>query len=412
MKTVYNIAKEGKDAASTSKKIVTPGKSRPQSRKIDLDDMDLCAIRQKIHFFYVVKKELPTVNKLRLELKRDMDFQGSNTTLRRILKRIGFRFKRCQSKRKVLIERYDITAWRARYIERMRKNRLVDKRPVVFLDETYIHPTYHASSCWQSEEEDGLLVSESAGKRFIIAHAGSEHGFVDNALLIFRSQSQSADYHDDMNTQNFMKWMAEKVVPNLPEKSLVVMDNAPYHCTQINKPPTMASLKTEMQEWLRQKQIYFEESWTKPVLYDIIKTNKEQPVYEIDELLKQHNHEVVKLPPYHCDLNPIEKIWSLAKRRVAEKNVAQDPKQIMELTQAAFEGITPEDWRIQCKHVEHIEDEYFKNDGLIDVEMERFIISTASDSDTDSNSEIQDTNDSDCDIMELNHDDHTYCKKI
>lgn len=126
---------------------------------------------------------------------------------------------------------------------------------------------------------------------------------------------------------------------------------------------------------------------------------------------------MVRLPPYHCDLNPIEKIWSLAKRRVAEKNVAQDPKQIVELTQAAFASITPEDWHIQCKHVENVEDEYFKNDGLIDVEMERFIISTVSESDTDSDhdSELLDTSDSDCDmsgIRELNKDDHNYCIKI
>ncbi|CAH2101814.1 unnamed protein product [Euphydryas editha] len=221
------------------------------------------------------------------------------------------------------MERYDIIAWRARYIERMRKNRLIEKRPVVYLDETYIHPTYHAKSCWQSAEEDGLLISDSAGKRLIIANAGSENGFVPNALLIFRSQSQSVDYHDDMNATNFLKWMTEMVVPYLPEKSLVVMDNAPYHCTQINRAPTMSNLKSELQEWLKEKNIFFEESWTKPVLYDIIKKNKVPPVYAIDELLRQHNHEVVRLPPYHCDLNPIEKIWSLAKRRVADKNVAQ-----------------------------------------------------------------------------------------
>lgn len=268
------ITKEGQVAASTSKKIVTPGKSRPQPKKINLDDFDLCAIRQKIHAFYVVKKELPTVNKLVMELKEDINFQGSNTTMRRILKRLGFRFKRCQSKRKVLMERYDITAWRARYIERLRKNRLVDKRPVVYLDETYIHPTYHAKSCWQSADEDGLLISDSPGKRFIIAHAGSENGFVPNALLIFRSQSQSADYHDDMNASNFLKWMTEKVVPNLPENSLVVMDNAPYHCTQINKAPTMSNLKSEMQIWLREKNIFFEDSWTKAVLYDTIKKTR------------------------------------------------------------------------------------------------------------------------------------------
>ncbi|CAH2084624.1 unnamed protein product [Euphydryas editha] len=316
------------------------------------------------------------------------------------------------------MERYDIIAWRARYIERMRKNRLIEKRPVVYLDETYIHPTYHAKSCWQSAEEDGLLISDSAGKRLIIANAGSENGFVPNALLIFRSQSQSVDYHDDMNATNFLKWMTEMVVPYLPEKSLVVMDNAPYHCTQINRAPTMSNLKSELQEWLKEKNIFFEESWTKPVLYDIIKKNKEPPVYAIDELLRQHNHEVVRLPPYHCDLNPIEKIWSLAKRRVADKNVAQGPKQIIELTKAAFASITADDWRIQCDHVKNIEDQYFKNDRLIDVEMERFVICVQSHSDSeaesDHDSEFMDTSDSDCDMSGIKPiaEDHNYCIKI
>lgn len=134
-------------------------------------------------------------------------------------------------------------------------------------------------------------------------------------------------------------------------------------------------------------------------------------------MLRQHNHEVVKLPPYHCDLNPIEKIWSLVKRRVAEKNVAQDPKQIVELTEAAFASITEDDWHIQCNHVKNVEDEYFKNDGLIDVEMERFIICTENDSDTESDhdSDLIDTSDSDCDmtgIKPLCEVDHNYCKNI
>ncbi|KAH9638425.1 hypothetical protein HF086_007732 [Spodoptera exigua] len=204
----------------------------------------------------------------------------------------------------------------------------VRKRVAAMTDETYIHNTYHAKNCWQSKEEPGLFTSESAGSRWIIAHAGSEYGFINNALLIFKSQSKSSDYHDDMNSTNFLKWMNEKLIPNLPERSLVVMDNAPYHCTQTNKAPTMSSLKVDMQKWLQEKGIHFEETWTKAVLFGIIKENKGQPTYVVDELLKRHNHEVLRLPPYHCDLNPIEKIWSLVKRRVAEKNVDQDPKKL------------------------------------------------------------------------------------
>ncbi|CAK1588649.1 unnamed protein product [Parnassius mnemosyne] len=103
-KTITRITKEGITATSTSKKIVTPGKSRPHPKKFDLDGFDLCAIRQKIHSFYVVHKELPTLAKLRAALREDINFQGSITTVHRILNRIGFKYKRCQSRRKLLME--------------------------------------------------------------------------------------------------------------------------------------------------------------------------------------------------------------------------------------------------------------------------------------------------------------------
>ncbi|XP_028040822.1 uncharacterized protein LOC114250923 [Bombyx mandarina] len=102
-KTVSRITQEGKVAASTSKRIVTPGKSRLRAKKIDLDGFDLCSIRHKIHQFYTVKKELPTLNKLLAVLKEDIGFEGSRATLHRILQIIGFKYKRCQSKSKLLI---------------------------------------------------------------------------------------------------------------------------------------------------------------------------------------------------------------------------------------------------------------------------------------------------------------------
>ena len=45
---------------------------------------------------------------------------------------------------------------------------------------------------------------------------------------------------------------------------------------------------------------------TKKILYDIIRKYKDQYLkYVVDEMAKAHGHEVVHLPPYHCELNPI-----------------------------------------------------------------------------------------------------------
>jgi hypothetical protein len=37
------------------------------------------------------------------------------------------------------------------------------------------------------------------------------------------------NYHSEMNSVIFNKWVEEQLVPALPPKSLVVMDEASYH---------------------------------------------------------------------------------------------------------------------------------------------------------------------------------------
>lgn len=81
---------------------------------------------------------MPTIHKLWVELKHDIDFRFGKTSLREILKDMGFKYAKCQSKRaRIIVESSDIAAWRAKYILRLRKNRLQDKRNVVYLDDIY-----------------------------------------------------------------------------------------------------------------------------------------------------------------------------------------------------------------------------------------------------------------------------------
>lgn len=94
------------------------------------------------------------------------------------------------------------------------------------------------------------------GVRVIIVHAGSSEGFIPNALLTYRAEIKTADYHDNMNTENYLKWLKEKVIPNLPkDAAVIVMDNA---CSE--KIPTFNSNKIEMLTWLRANGIKFQEN--------------------------------------------------------------------------------------------------------------------------------------------------------
>uniref|UniRef100_A0A2S2Q7H4 Tc1-like transposase DDE domain-containing protein n=1 Tax=Sipha flava TaxID=143950 RepID=A0A2S2Q7H4_9HEMI len=43
--------------------------------------------------------------------------------------------------------------------------------------------------------------------------------------------------------------------------------------------------------------------------------------YELDEIACSMGHEVIRLPPYHCQYNPIELIWAQVKSEVAKKKI-------------------------------------------------------------------------------------------
>lgn len=126
-----------------------------------------------------------------------------------------------------------------------------------------------------------MLSHIGKGPRLIIVHAGRQGGFIDGALLIFKSKSKTGDYHSDMNFVNFSKWTREKLLPNLPPNSVIVMDNASYHSVQVDKKPTMISTKAIMQAWLQRHNVEFDMSLR---MLNLIKQHASENMYKIDEI--------------------------------------------------------------------------------------------------------------------------------
>ncbi|WP_211268208.1 transposase, partial [Suttonella ornithocola] len=62
-------------------------------------------------------------------------------------------------------------------------------------------------------------------------------------------------------------WVREALLPELPKNSVIVMDNAAFHKRS-----------------------------------------------DIQAIIEEHGHEIVWLPPYSPDLNPIEKMWAWIKQ--------------------------------------------------------------------------------------------------
>lgn len=124
-----------------------------------------------------------------------------------------------------------------------------------------------------------------------------------------------------MNGDNYGKWLTDKLIPNVPEKSVLVIDNAPYHNIQVDRAPTFNANKASMIEWLSKRNVVFSPNMLKPQLYNWIKSHKPNHLrYKFVEILNQHGHSILRLPPYHPELNPIEMVWAQVKNRFRQLN--------------------------------------------------------------------------------------------
>jgi hypothetical protein len=155
----------------------------------------------------------------------------------------GFKWKKYLSKRKIFIERPDIVIWRGRYLVNIKTVRS-EGRQIFYLDESWVDSNLTFKKCWQSEEVKAVGADVNAGKRLIMVHIGSRAGFLQGAGLIYKAGSASGDYHCQMNSTNFEKWVREKILQNLPHSSAVVLDNAPYHSVQADKAPSKYLVKS------------------------------------------------------------------------------------------------------------------------------------------------------------------------
>ena len=89
----------------------------------------------------------------------------------------------------------------------------------------------------------------------IILHAGYNDGFVPNAEVVLKAHSSNGDYHGEMNHKMFVHWLEDKLIPNLPPKCVLVMDNAAYHNVQVDRRHVRATKKHLIQEWLTKPDI-------------------------------------------------------------------------------------------------------------------------------------------------------------
>lgn len=102
-----------------------------------------------------------------------------------------------------------------------------------------------------------------------------------------------------------------------------------------------------------------------PQLLDIVKRLRPQyDKYLIDNLAETHNRTILRLPPYHCELNPIE--LANVKDHVKKNNTSYKLSDVKTLL---LEGIVRVDetmWKNFIRHTMKEEEKFYNIDFIVD----------------------------------------------
>jgi hypothetical protein len=186
----------------------------------------------------------------------------------------------------------------------------------------------------------GIQANVNSGNRLIMLHVGGINGFVPNAQLVYKAGSATGNYHGQMNSANFENWVVKKLVPNLSPHAVIVLDNAPYHCIQVDKPPLAYALESDMISWLHNKGVNCNATMCAGIAF----TNSDSR-FVISEIIPDDQQ---------C-------------------NRASNSK----------------DWKGFCQHMESLEKQYWEKDGIVTNVIDNIIVSFICDSDRDSQNESE-----------------------
>ncbi len=310
-----------------------------------------------------------SIDLVREHIKEINNEDYPSTTIWRALKRWGFTYG-VGKRRSALKERDYVVLARRCYLRQKRLNRKADGttiRPEVYLDESYVNKNHTNQFTWYWDE-DGSDVNKPAGKgdRLIIVHAIMSTGWVNGAELVFTANRKTGDYHGQMNWENFSRWFTKQLLPNIPENSLIMMDNAKYHNVQECGEFSGANpTKNELREWLSAKKIPWGSDMLKAELYDLCKASLPPPTYKLDKIAENAGHTILRTPQYHPELQPIETCWGVTKNYIA-RNCDFTLAALRNNLPVAFTKVTPKICAGLIQKTIKKEDEFWEQDAVLD----------------------------------------------
>lgn len=308
-----------------------------------VDDSNKIAIRKKIHAYWS-RREIPTIQKVFKSIMKDSGLPNiSRSSFYQVLKELNFKYSKSKQDR-ALIEKEDLVLWRHKYISDIRRYRS-EGRKIYYLDEMLIRADY----CFNDTRVVRSYTRPENNSRdkkecLITFHIGSTEGFVDGGFMCFKTKKNATNYHDEINSNLFYDWF-RGVLSRLEDNCIIVMDDVPYHSLKKDPIPTLDWRKENIIKWLVSKNCVADQSMIKYQLMEMV--NQIKPLYDknvIDEEALKTNKVVLRLPPLHNELNPIELALLTVKNHVKTYNNTWKLSDVQKLIEEGIQLLTPDIW--------------------------------------------------------------------
>ena len=315
-------------------------------------------------------------------LNDDHQIEVARETLRRCLLRWKIIHGSVQRHTALRERDYVVKARREYLIKKMALNK--SEVSLVYLDESYINKNHSGSDVawhccdWKDnprlDKSFGPYINKPSGKgeRFIILNAVTKDGWVDGAQLVFQAKRRTGDYHGAMNEENFTKWFTHQLLPNIPDDTVIIMDNASYHNMFLDDGvPQLTSKKIVLQKWLTDNNISFDDNFLRIQLVDLINKYRPTRLFKLDHMLsndplyKNRNISILRTPQYHPELQPIERCWGVVKQYMAQHcDFTLDG--LRENLETAWTKVTYKTMTGIIDKVTDWENHHFEQDSLLD----------------------------------------------
>jgi hypothetical protein len=184
------------------------------------------------------------------------DTENNNPVCWRYSRHSDFVGGKCQTTCVFLLEKIDgriISITFLQAITRFRRN----GSAIVYSDETYIHSSDTTNTAWSADTPHGHLSPKSKGQRLIFVHAGIKTCFIPDALFIFKSNQKKATIINKYLVITTWGGLRKKLLLNLPQNCVFVVDNSACHDVLTERCPISASRKKHMKDWVLQHKIPF-----------------------------------------------------------------------------------------------------------------------------------------------------------